>query len=62
MALSFEKEFIFHCKKQNLKINSSQIDLVKKLQEYHQVNFKSLISRIFKSQSLKKGFYLQILS
>jgi len=30
MALSFEKEFIFHCKKQNLEINSSQIDLLKK--------------------------------
>ena len=58
MALSFEKEFISHCKKQNLEINSSQIDLVKKLQEYHQGNFQSLISKIFKSQSFKKGFYL----
>ena len=58
MALSFEKEFIFHCKKRNLEINSSQIDLVKKLQEYHQGNFQSLISKIFKSQSFKKGFYL----
>ena len=58
MALSFEKEFIFHCKKQNLEINSSQIDLLKKLQEYYQGNFQSLISKIFKSQSFKKGFYL----
>ena len=58
MALSFEKEFIFHCKKQNLEINSSQIDLLKKLQEYHKGNFQSLISKIFKSQSFKKGFYL----
>jgi len=58
MALSFEKEFIFHCKKQNLEINSSQIDLLKKLQEFHQGNFQSLISKIFKSQSFKKGFYL----
>ena len=58
MALSFEKEFIFHCKKQNLEINSSQIDLLKKLQEYYQGNFQSLISKIFKRESFKKGFYL----
>ena len=58
MALSFEKEFIFHCKKQNLEINSSQIDLLKKLQEYHKDNFQSLISKIFKRQPFKKGFYL----
>ena len=58
MALSFEKKFKSHCKKQNLEINSSQIDLLKKLQEYHQGNFQSLISKIFKSQSFKKGFYL----
>ena len=58
MALSFEKEFILHCKKQNLEINSSQIDLLKKLQEYHEGNFQSLISKIFKRQYFKKGFYL----
>ncbi len=55
MALSFEKEFISHCKKQNLEINPSQIDLVKKLQEYYEGNFQSLISKIFQSQSFKKG-------
>ena len=32
MALPFEKEFIAHCKKQNLEINPSQVDLVKELQ------------------------------
>ena len=58
MALLFEKEFISHCKKQNLEINPSQIDLVKKLQEYYEGNFQSLISKIFQSQSFKKGFYL----
>ena len=58
MTLPFEKEFIFHCKKQNLEINYNQIDLLKKLQEYYQDNFQSLISKIFKSQSFKKGFYL----
>ena len=58
MALPFEKDFISHCKKQNLEINPSQIDLVKKLQEYYEGNFQSLISKIFKSQSFKKGFYL----
>ena len=58
MALPFEKEFISHCKKQNLEINPSQIDLVKKLQEYYEGNFQSLISKIFQSQSFKKGFYL----
>ena len=58
MALPFEKEFISHCKKQNLEINPSQIDLIKKLQEYYESNFKSLISKIFQSQSFKKGFYL----
>ena len=58
MALPFEKEFISHCKIQNLEINPSQIDLVKKLQEYYEGNFQSLISKIFKSQSFKNGFYL----
>ena len=58
MALPFEKEFISHCKKQNLEINPSQIDLVKKLQEYYEGNFQTLISKIFQSQSSKKGFYL----
>ena len=58
MALPFEKKFISHCKKQNLEINPSQIDLVKKLQEYYEGNFQSLISKIFQSQSFKKGFYL----
>ena len=58
MALSLEKKFISHCKKQNLEINPSQIDLVKKLQEYYEGNFQSLISKIFQSQSFKKGFYL----
>ena len=58
MALPFEKEFISHCKKQNLEINPSQIDLVKKLQEYYEGNFQSLISKIFQSKSFKKGFYL----
>ena len=58
MALPFEKDFISHCKKQNLEINPSQIDLVKKLQEYYEGNFQSLISKIFQSQSFKKGFYL----
>ena len=58
MALPFEKEFISHCKKQNLEINPRQLDLVKKLQEYYEGNFKSLISKIFQNQSFKKGFYL----
>ena len=55
MALSFEKEFIFHCKKQNLEINSSQIDLLKKLQEYHKGNFQSLISKIFSALTEDSG-------
>ena len=54
MTLVFEKEFISLCKKQNLEINPSQIDLVKKLQEYSQGNFQSLISKIFKSKYFKK--------
>ena len=41
MALPFEKEFISHCKKQNLEINPSQIDLVKKFigKDYQSINF-----------------------
>ena len=49
MALPFEKDFISHCKKQNLEINPSQIDLVKKLQKILKTNKKIYFRNNLKS-------------
>ncbi len=49
-----------YCKKNNLEINSNQINLIKKLNIFYSTNFnKSLIKKIFSKQDAKPGFYLQ---
>ena len=58
MQKSFVKEFKLYCKKKNLDVNSHQIKLIKILEEYYKLNYKSFISKILSKKNYKKGFYL----
>ena len=49
-----------YCKKNNLEINPSQINLIKKLNIFYSTNFnKSLLKKFFSKKDAKPGFYLQ---
>ena len=54
MPKKFEKEFISYCENQNLEVNHNQIKVIKKLEDYHNRNFKSFFSKIFSKQKTKK--------
>ena len=58
MPKKFEKKFISYCENQDLEVNSNQIIVIKKLEDYHNINYKSFFSRLFSKQKSKKGFYL----
>ena len=58
MQKSFVKEFKLYCKKKNLDVNSHQIKLIKTLEEYYKLNYKSFISKILSKKNYRKGFYL----
>ncbi|MDC3049511.1 AFG1/ZapE family ATPase, partial [Candidatus Pelagibacter sp.] len=58
MQKSFVKEFKLYCKKKNLDVNSHQIKLIKILEEYYKLNYKSFISKFLSKKNYKKGFYL----
>ena len=58
--MNLNKLFIEHCKKNNLEINSNQLDLIKELNHFYNLNFnKSFLKKIFSKKNLKPGFYLQ---
>ena len=58
MPNTFEKKFVNYCNEQELEVNTNQVDVIQKLEQYFQNNFKSFFSELFSKQSLKKGFYL----
>ena len=58
MPNTFEKKFINYCNEQKLEVNTNQVDVIQKLEQYFQNNFKSFFFKFFSKQSLKKGFYL----
>ena len=58
MQNTFEKKFINYCNEQELEVNTNQVDVIQKLEQYFQNNFKSFFFKFFSKQSLKKGFYL----
>ena len=58
MPKTFKKDFISYCNNQELEVNPNQIAVIKKLEQYHQSNFKSFFSKLFSKQNSKKGFYL----
>ena len=58
MPKKFEKEFISYCENQNLEVNPYQIKVIKKLEDYHNSNYKSFFSKLISNKKSKKGFYL----
>ena len=57
MVKKLQTEFISYCNNQQLEVNSNQIEVVKKLEQYYQENFQSYFSKLFSKQLFKKGFY-----
>ena len=58
--MNLNKLFIEHCKKNNLEINSNQLDLIEELNQFYDLNFnKSFLKQIFSKKNSKLGFYLQ---
>ena len=58
--MNLNKLFIEHCKKNNLEINSNQLDLIEELNQFYNLNFKkSFLKKIFSKKDSLSGFYLQ---
>ena len=58
--MNLNKLFLKHCKKNNLEINPSQLDLIEKLNQFYNQNFdKTFLKKIFSKKNSKPGFYLQ---
>ena len=58
MSKYFEKEFISFCRNQDLQVNINQINVIKKLDKYYQINFKSFLIKLLSKKSSQKCFYL----
>ena len=57
--MNLERSYLKHCKDKDLEVNENQINIVQKLTEYYNLNFKqSFIKKIFKDKKNKLGFYL----
>ena len=58
--MNLNKLFLNHCKKNNLEVNTNQVNLIEELSSFYNLNFnKSFIKKIFSSKDNKVGFYLQ---
>ena len=53
--MNLNKLFIEHCKKNNLEINSNQLDLIEELNQFYNLNFNK---SFLKKKENKLGFYL----
>ena len=57
--MNLDKFFLQHCKDKNFEINKNQIKIINNLKDYYYDNFhQSLLSKIFKKNTSKLGFYL----
>jgi cell division protein ZapE len=57
--MNLNQSFQNHCKKNNLEINSYQLNLINDLNNFYDLNFnKSFLKKIFSKDSSKPGFYL----
>ena len=57
--MNLNQLFQNHCKKNNLEINSNQLNLINELNNFYNLNFnKSFLKKIFSKNSSKPGFYL----
>ena len=58
--MNLNKLFLNHCKKNNLEINSNQLNLIDELNNFYNLNFnKSFLKKIFIKKDSKIGFYLK---
>ena len=58
MLKSLEEKFRIYCNLKNLEVNQNQLNVIKKLQDYNQKNFKSFYYYFFFKEPSKKSFYL----
>ena len=58
MLKNLEEKFNLYCNSENFEVNSHQLLVIKRLQEYYKKNFKSFIQNFFSKENLKKSFYL----
>ena len=58
MLKSLEEKFRVYCNLKNLEVNQNQLNVIKKLQDYNQKNFKSFYYYFFFKEPSKKSFYL----
>ena len=58
MLKNLEEKFRVYCNSENLEVNQNQLNVIKKLQDYYQKNFKSFYYYFFLKNSSKKNFYL----
>ena len=58
MLKNLEEKFRVYCNSENLEVNQNQLNVLKKLQDYYQKNFKSFYYYFFLKNSSKKNFYL----
>ena len=57
--MNLNNHFINFCKNNNLEINSDQIDIIKKLNNFYNINFnKSFLKKFFSKKKPKLSFYL----
>jgi len=58
--MNLNKSFLNYCKKNNLEINSKQLNQIEKLDQFYNLNFnKSFLKKILSKRNSKLGFYLQ---
>ena len=58
--MNLNKLFLDYCKKNNLEINSNQLDIIEELSKFYNLNFnKSFLKKFFFKEKSKPGFYLQ---
>ena len=58
MPLDIEKKFKLYCENENLEINQSQIEVIKKLQDFFNQNFTKNLFNFFSKKKIKNAFYL----
>ena len=58
MPLDLEKKFKLYCETENLEINHSQIEVIKKLQDFFNQNFTKNLFNFFSKKKIKNAFYL----
>ena len=57
--MNFKKSFLKHCEEKQFDINKKQLEIIESLRSYYVQNFqKNFLSKFFKKNNSKIGFYL----